>query len=396
MKICMLMFRLMPQTYRRVVVSNSVYKRYMDVDIFCIKQEGQSDFENHNGVQYYRLPIFYKTGDSQPQVLIKYFKFTIMSFIELVKIRPKKKYDIIHIHNPPDFFILGAIPFKLIYGTKIILDLHDMLPEAFVSNLNVPENHIFVKIAKFIENISIWFSDAVICTNEYDKSIVLSRNNLSPDKIFVVMNSPDMEILKIETGSKSALKLDKKFVILFEGSIWKRRGIQTVIDAVEILKEKLPIYFLIVGDGPDIEDLKKYVDEKELQAFIWFTGWVNLKELSEYISVADICLIPFLETKVNARGVPNKLFEYIVHDKPVFSSNLKGIASTYNNEEITFFEPGNATDLAEKIFWGYNNQEKLKAMTAAAKRRYYAEYTWERMEKELYRCYDSLIDEVKK
>jgi len=390
MRICMLMFRLMPQTYRRVVVSNSIYKKYLNVDILCIKQEGQSDFENYKGVHYYRLPIHYKTGDSQFRILTKYFKFTVISFMEMVKKNTQKKYDIIHVHNPPDFFILAAIPLKWIYRTKIILDLHDMLPEAFISNLNVPENHIFVKIAKCIENVSILFSDAVICTNEYDKSIVLSRNHISPEKIFVVMNSPDMDILKIENGSKSALALDKKFVILFEGSIWKRRGIQTVIDAVEMVKEKLPIYFLIVGDGPDIEYLQKYVDEKELQEHVRFTGWVNLKELSEYISVADICLIPFLQTKVNARGVPNKLFEYIVHDKPVFSSNLKGIASTYNNQEITFFEPGNAKDLAEKILWGYNNQEQLKTMTAAAKRRYYTDYTWERMEKELYRCYESL------
>ena len=65
MKICMLMFRLMPQTYRRVVVSNSVFKKYSNVDIFCIKEKGQPDFENYKGVQYYRLPIYYDKSESQ-------------------------------------------------------------------------------------------------------------------------------------------------------------------------------------------------------------------------------------------------------------------------------------------------------------------------------------------
>lgn len=390
MKICMLMFRLMPQTYRRVVVSNSICKKYANVDVFCIKQKGQTEVENYQGVNYYRLPIYYTIEDSQKQVLVKYIKFVVVSTIQFLKFLPKKKYDVIHVHNPPDFIILGAIPLKLIYGTKIILDLHDMLPEAIASNLNVPENHFFVKIAKLIEKFSIRFSDAVICTNEYDKAIVLSRNNLTPDRIFVVMNSPDLEILKIETGEKNNSMLDKKFVILFEGSVWKRRGIQTVVDAMGILKEKIPIVFVIVGDGPDLEYLKNYVKEKELQEQVLFTGWINLKELSEFISLSDVCIIPFLQTKVNDRGVPNKLFEYIVHDKPVLSSNLKGIASTFNNQEITFFEPGNATDLAEKILWCYNNPEKLITMNAAAKKRYHAEYTWEKMEKELYKCYESL------
>ena len=121
-----------------------------------------------------------------------------------------------------------------------------------------------------------------------------------------------------------------------------------------------------------------------------FTGWVDQKSLSEYISLANVCIIPFFRTKVNERGVPNKLFEYIVHDKPVLSSNLKGIASTFSDQEITFFEPGDANDLANQILWCYHNPEQLEAKTIAAKQRYYTEYTWERMEQELYRCYDSL------
>ncbi len=393
MKICMLMFRLMPQTYRRVVVSNSVFKKYLNVDIFCIKEKGQPDFENYNGVQYYRLPIYYSKSGSQKNLLIGYLKFTVSSALRLFRDGGKKRYDIIHIHNPPDFIILGAIPYKLLFKTKIILDLHDMLPEAVASNLNIQENHFVVNFAKFIEKFSILFSDAVICTNEYDKKIVLSRNNIAPEKIFVVMNSPDLEIFEIENANKENYHLENKFIIIFEGSIWKRRGIQTVIDALEIIKDKIPIFFLIVGDGPDLNYVKEYVNENKLKEYVGFTGWTNLKILSEYISISDICIIPFLQTKVNERGVPNKLFEYVVHDKPVISSNLKGIASTFNNQEIIFFNPGDASDLANKIVWCYRNPERLKAMTAAAKKRYYTEYTWERMEKELYKCYDSLIGE---
>jgi len=132
------------------------------------------------------------------------------------------------------------------------------------------------------------------------------------------------------------------------------------------------------------------VERKNLSDYILFRGWVDFKTLSENISISDLCIIPFLDTDVNRRGVPNKLFEYIIHEKPVISSNLRGIASTFGDHEITFFEPGNANDLAEKILWCYNNPKQLETKTAAAKQRYYAEYTWEKMEQELYRCYDSL------
>ncbi|MDD1730357.1 MAG: glycosyltransferase family 4 protein [Methanospirillum sp.] len=381
----------MPRAYRRVVVANSIRKKYVFVDVFCIKENGQPKKEIFQGISLNRLPIIYNTRDSLSLQFIKYLVFIVLCFFQTLKYAIKKPYDIIHVHNPPDFLILGAIPFKLAFKTRIILDLHDMFPEVISSNLNIQSTHFLVKIAELIEKISILFSDAIICTNNYDKEIILSRNRISPDDVFVVMNSPDLDIMPVKSVPKSTFGLENRFIILFEGTIWKRRGIQTVIDAIDLLKQDLPVTFCIVGDGPYLHELQEYVREKKLESHIHFTGWVNLDTLSEYISVSDVCIIPFLNTQVNNRGVPNKLFEYIVHDKTILSSSLKGIFSTFSEEEITFFEPGNIEDLAIKIQWCYDNPRAVQIKRIKAKNRYYAEYTWDRMENELYRCYEKVM-----
>ena len=391
LKICMLMYRPIPQIFRRVVIANSIYKKYKNVDVLCIKQKGQNKSININGVTYYRIPISYNKKDKKTVQLSKIISFMIISFIKLLKSNRKNNYQIIHVHNPPDFIILSAIPFKIFFNTKIILDLHDMLPEAVSSNFGVDENHVFVRIARLIERLAIKCSDAIICTNAYDKKIILSRNIIDPEKIFIVMNTPDMELFKIEHLRKEDFGLGNKFIIVFEGTIWKRRGIQTVIEAVEKLKDKIPIYFVILGDGPDLDYLKNIVNDKNLNAFIEFTGWVDLKTLSEYISISDVCIIPFLKTKVNERGVPNKLFEYIVHEKPVVASRLTGMSLTFSDDQVLFFEPGNATDLAEKILWCYDNPREILKIVEHAKQRYEKEYTWDKVEKELYKCYESII-----
>ncbi len=79
-------------------------------------------------------------------------------------------------------------------------------------------------------------------------------------------------------------------------------------------------------------------------SYITFTGWVDPNKLSKYVSASDLGIIPFLRTKVNERGVPNKLFEYIIHGKPVIASRLKGMnsvlmmmKSSFLNREITRF-----------------------------------------------------------
>jgi len=391
------MYRPAPQDFRRLVVTNSIYKRYKNVSVLCTKQKGQEKKVTISGVCYYRLPLLSNIRNNmvnRNNIVIKLFNFiffTILSFTTLSLLYIKKRYQVIHVHNPPDFIILAAIPFKIFFNTKIVLDLHDMLPEAVSSNFGVDENHIFVKIARLIERFAIKYSDAIICTNNYDKKIILSRNNISPEKIFVVMNTPDLKLFEIEHVKKEFFGLENKFVILFEGTIWKRRGIQTVIEAIEKLKDKIPIYFVILGDGPDLDYLKSIVNDKNLNAFIEFTGWIDLKTLSKYISISDVCLIPFLKTRVNERGVPNKLFEYIVHEKPVIASKLTGMSLTFFDDEVLFFEPGNANDLAEKILWCYQNPKEIKKLVENAKQRYKKEYTWDKMEMELYACYESVI-----
>lgn len=389
--VCILMYRPAPQDFRRLVVTNSIYKRYKNVSVLCTKQKGQRKKITIDGVCYHRLPIISNRGGNMIIKLFNFIFFSILSFVALSQLYTKKRCQIIHVHNPPDFIILAAVPFKIFFGTKIILDLHDMLAEAVSSNFEVDENHIFVRIARLIERLAIKCSDAIICTNTYDKEIILSRNNIEPEKIFVVMNSPDLKLFKVEHFGKEDFGLENKFIVLFEGTIWKRRGIQTVIEAVEKLKDKIPIYFVILGDGPDLEYLQNIVDNKNLNDFIEFTGWVDLKTLSEYISTSDVCIIPFLKTKVNERGVPNKLFEYIVHEKLVIASRLTGMSLTFSDDEVLFFEPGNANDLAEKILWCYDNPREIKKMVEHAKQRYEKKYTWDKVEKELYKCYESVV-----
>jgi glycosyltransferase involved in cell wall biosynthesis len=204
------------------------------------------------------------------------------------------------------------------------------------------------------------------------------------------MNVPNLKQFQIESSKKKDFGFDGKYMVLFEGTIWKRRGIQTVIDAVELLKDKIPVYFLIVGDGPYKEDLQKIVVEKNLTDFVELTGWVDLTTLSRYLSISDICVIPFLKTKVNDRGVPNKLFEYTIHEKPVIASKLKGMSMTFSSEEILFCEAGDSKDFANKVLWSYENPENAKRMALSAKDRYLREYTWNAMEYELHRCYESL------
>lgn len=388
--VCMFAYRPIPKFMNRLKVAQSVNLNGYNVDFICPKDYNETDNETLSNVNIYRTKDQLGSWKGYSDRLLKYLSFTYNTCLKIKELNKSKHYYYYHIHTPPDFLIISVIPYKLIYGSKIILDLHDMLPETVESNLKGLKKSIFLLLAIFIEKISVYLSDAIICTNLYDKEIVISRNNINPDKIYVVMNVPNPNQTGLIYAEKKDFNLEDKFVVLFEGTVWERRGIQTVVEAVELLQNQLPALFVIVGDGPYLNQLKEIVEKKDISTHVKFTGWVNQNDLSRYISISDIGVIPFLRTKVNERGVPNKLFEYIIHDKPVCASNLKGMNSTFSKEEIMFFEPGNAKDLAAKIEWCYNNPDLVSEMKTKAKKRYLQEYTWDQMEKELRRCYNNI------
>lgn len=388
--ICMIAYRSVPKDINRMKIARSLQNYRYDVDFVGLKYGSRPNAEKVNDINITKVANELKTSNFF-SVYINHLVYMVNAFTNIYSLNKSKKFSYFHVHNPPDYLILVAIPFKLINGSRIILDLHDMFPEAVESNLQFKGNGILVKAAEIIERFAISHSDAVIATNSYDKQIITSRNNIDPDKVFVVMNTPNLNQYPVETASKGDFGLENKFIVLFEGTVWKRRGIQTVIDAIDQLKDKVPIYLLIVGDGPSLQYLKDIVVEKDLSDLVEFTGWVDISLLSKYISIADVCVIPFLKTKVNERGVPNKLFEYTIHGKPIIASRLKGMTLTFSeNEEVLFFEPGNADNLAKKILWCYENPKDIEKMTINAKKRYHEEYLWSKTEENLYECYNSV------
>ena len=386
--VCMIAYRSLPKSVNRMKIASSLQNNGFNVDFIGLKDGNEQKEEKINDINIIKVGDELKTNNFFV-VYMNHIIFSMKAFYRVCLLYGSKKYSFFHVHNPPDYLILIAIPFKLIFGSRIILDLHDMFPEAVESNLQFKGNGVLVKVAKAIERFAIRFSDAIIATNSYDKQIISSRNDFDPDKIFVVMNTPNLKQYPIEVAMKKDFGYDNKFIVLFEGTIWKRRGIQTIIDSVDMLKDTIPVHLLIVGDGPSIQYLKDIVAEKDLSDFIKFTGWVDIKALSRYISISDVCVIPFLKTKVNERGVPNKLFEYTIHEKPIIASRLKGMALTFSEREILFFDPGNADDLAKKILWCFENPEETGKMTINSKKRYEEDYSWDKMEKSLHNCYGS-------
>lgn len=139
------------------------------------------------------------------------------------------------------------------------------------------------------------------------------------------------------------------------------------------MKESNPeinFQYLIVGDGPQRERLRKLVDEKGLSKNIEFVGWMDRETVRDVIRESDICLVPSITSPTgDQEGIPNVLKEAMVMKVLCIGSQHSGIPEIIKHERTGYLFPeGDSCGLAEVIIKAISQQELWHQMREQARR----------------------------
>src|SRR5262245_62378362 len=136
----------------------------MTVELICLRQSTK-DLKNERlrGVDVRRVPIARRRGGILGY-LYQYLAFLLISSAIIVGRSLSRRYDLVYVHNMPDFLVLsGLIP--RLFGAKVILDLHDPMPELMQTIFNLPPSAKSVGLLRRVEKWSIRLADSVITVN---------------------------------------------------------------------------------------------------------------------------------------------------------------------------------------------------------------------------------------
>jgi len=365
------------------------------VDIICLRGETEQKKGVFDGVNIYRLPLEHRRG-GYLRYFFNYTMFFLLSFITLNSLDRKKHYSAIHVHSLPDFLVFIAISKKR-KGIKIVLDLHEAMPEIFAARFNKDMDSILVKIPIFLERISHAFASHIITVNDTIKKIYISRG-VPEEKITVIMNSPDERLRKDKnlTGFKRNLSLDKKFVLVFVGGINYERNLEVILKAMARIKPKIPnMYFILFGHmyghkGLDYKkQLKQMARQLGLEDRVYIGGKLNPEDVSGYLDLTDFGVVSYIRNPLTDVAVPNKVFEYVALGKPIIVCRLRALYSLLGDDAALYYEPEDEYDLAKKILWLYNNKNILAGMMAKAQQ-VYERCKWNVMKERLKQMYKVL------
>ncbi len=207
-------------------------------------------------------------------------------------------------------------------------------------------------LAKYVERYVFREAGHIFVVVDEAKDLVI-RRGAYPQKVTIVGNTPPLEaFLKGEAKENEILqKIKNRYSIIYTGGIQMGRGIQVVLDAIpEIIKEIPNLLFVIVGDGYATPKLKEMIKAKNVQDYVLWVGWVDHKEIFDYIRASRVGVIPHLVTDHVNTTIPNKIFDYMGLGLPVIASDAAPIKRILDNERCgMIYRSGNPRDFVDKL-----------------------------------------------
>jgi glycosyltransferase involved in cell wall biosynthesis len=365
------------------------------VDVICLRGEDEEDSITFNGVKAYRLPLEHRRG-GYIRYLYNYGMFFVLTFLILNSLDRKKKYSAIHVHSLPDFLVFIAYLQKR-KGTKIVLDLHEAMPEIFAARFKKGMDSFLLRFPLFMERISHAFAHHLITVNDTIKKLLV-RRGVPGKKITVIMNSPDEKLRQNKDTSEfiSKLNLDDKFKLVFVGGINYERNLEVILKAIPEVRKEIPnFYFIIFGHmyghkGVSYKDqLRSLAKELGVSDMVYIGGKLDPEEVSSYLELTDFGVVSYLRNPLTDVAVPNKVFEYIALDKPVIVCRLNALYSLFGDKALLYYKAEDHQDLARQIIWLYKNINDISEMKENAKE-VYERCKWNVMKERLNRMYLNL------
>jgi glycosyltransferase involved in cell wall biosynthesis len=320
-----------------------------------LRQRGQHVRSELNQVAIYRIQQREINEKTKFDYLIRLCFFLINSCLFITWRHLRKPYDLIHVHSVPDFEVFAALFAKLM-GAKVILDIHDIVPEFYASKFHAGKNSAVSKVLQVIEWLCCSFSNHVIISNHIWHKRIIARS-VKKEKCSVILNYPDPYIFSRTKQKKES----DKFIIMYPGTIAWHQGIDIAVNAMSIISEKNPnIEFHIYGKGPEEVNIARLISESGLADFVKLKGLLPLDDIVNKMMDADLGIVPKRGDDFGGEAFSTKILEFMAIGVPVLIARTIIDEYYFNDNLVTYFKCGDEKDLAEKTLYLASNPAILK------------------------------------
>ena len=285
-----------------------------------------------------------------------------LAFFETFNFIRKFKPDILYLLSSEAGFI-GAIAgklYRLLFWRKNPKIIYRIGGWAFKE----PRNIFIKKIYLWAEKLSTPFKDVIITNSEFDRHLAIKNKIAKPEKIIKIYNGLDIDNLKFLSKEEAGKFIESKIpacakvstdrqttnyqlqttnLAVTIANFYKNKGLKFLILAIARISNDHKFNFVIIGDGPEKENLKNLIENHRLENKITLTGYIP--DACRYLKAFDLFVLPSVK-----EGQPWTILEAMAAQTPIVATNIAGIPETIENEKSgLLIEPADPEALAGAI-----------------------------------------------
>lgn len=361
MRVCMLGYTFYEIDSRVQQYARALVERGDEVDFIGLQKLGQSAEDVVEGVRIFRIQRREFDEKSKVSYLLKLLRFFVSSSMLLSRKHLRNRYDLIHVHSVPDFLVFAACLPRLI-GAKIVLDIHDVIPEFYATKFNAPPGSLSFRSLLLLEKICAAFAHHVIIANDIWREKLVSRA-LRASKCTTILNYPRQ---LVRQGSKPQ-KPESRFIILYPGSLNYHQGVDVAIQAFALVKNSIPeSEFHIYGEGAEHANIARLIQRLGLEERVFLRPYVSHEEILRIMADADLGIDPKRTDGFANEAFGGKIFEFMALGVPMVVSDTRTNKHYFNESVVRFCRGGDAEDLARSILAVHENKQATSGLVRSA------------------------------
>jgi glycosyltransferase involved in cell wall biosynthesis len=357
-----------------------------EVTVVCPQMRGYTTpFEVLDGITVYRHWI----SDEAKGIkgfIAEYASALVGEMWCALKAWKAKGFDVIHLCNPPDLLFLVALPFKWLAGVKVIFDVHDLWPEMFEAKFG--KRGLLYRAVRIAERCTLALADAVMTTNQSVLAAMKSRGSKRDDELFIVRTAPSK--LPTSMPTDESLKKGRKHLVGYIGVMGNADGVNYLVDAAKHIvqtRKREDVQFLLMGSGPEHEELLKQRDALGLQAFVEMPGRVSNEFLFTALKTMDLGVACDPINDYNDHCTMNKTLEYMAFSKSqVMFGTREGRFSA--GDAARYVMENSAEKLGDAILEMLDDPAARERMGRVGYERLTTELCWEKSVEQLLAAYE--------
>jgi glycosyltransferase involved in cell wall biosynthesis len=305
---------------------------------------------------------------------------SLKTFLETVK-----SNDLIHVHGHPYLSSFLAAKIAKRYSKPLVLTQHNTFIE-YNNIWDTAEKLNDLAIGKQV----LKEADKIIVVSNATKNYVLSLG-ADPEKVEVLHNGVDLNRFKLLSGVKDEMRKklgiseDARVVLTVRRLVYKN-GIDTLLESAELAVKKNPqLIFVVVGKGPDFEEVKNRIAQLGIQRNFRLTGFVSDEELPRYYNVADLFALP----SKSGEGLPLVALEAMACGLPVIATNVGGTSEVMSEDYGKLVPPNSPESLGEALV--EFSRKDLAVLKKELRTMMEQKYSWDKNVEKLGEIYEELI-----